>query len=216
MRSYVLGAVAALALCHSFAPVAAAQQGTPESAVQRAGNATVEPGDRVVVKVFREPALSDALTVDARGDIVVPKVGTVHVAGSTILAVQDTLRARFAGFLREPAVEVNVLRRVIVNGEVPKPGVYYVDIGTATIRDVVALAGGVSPYGHSSRVSIVRDGQRIEVENWERSELPSADLRSGDQVYVGRRSWLALNLGTVVGAVGLVSSIVLTIISMNR
>lgn len=215
MRSILLGALAAVLL--QFAPAAAgAQQGMPESAVQRAGQAIVEPGDRIVVKVFREPTLSDALTVDPRGDIVVPKIGTVRVAGSSILAVQDTLRARFARFLREPAVEVNVLRRVIVNGEVPKPGVYYVDIGTATIRDAVALAGGVSPYGHSSRVSIVRDGHRIEVEDWERSELPAADLRSGDQVFVGRRSWFALNLGTVVGAVGLLSSIVLTIISMNR
>lgn len=215
MRSYVLGAVAAGVL--QFAPLAvSAQQSVPESPVQRAGRALVEPGDRIVVKVFREPTLSDALTVDPRGDVVVPKVGTVRVAGSSILAVQDTLRARFAAFLRQPAVEVNVLRRIIVNGEVPKPGVYYVDIGTATIRDAVALAGGVSPFGHSSRVSIVRDGRRIDVDDWERSELPAADLRSGDQVFVGRRSWLALNLGTVVGAVGLLSSIVLTVISMNR
>lgn len=215
MRSYVLSALVAAGL--QLAPaLAGAQQVEAGSSVQRAGMALVEPGDRIVVKVFREPTLSDALTVDARGDIVLPKIGSIRVAGSSILAIQDTLRARFAGFLRDPAVEVNVLRRVIVNGEVPKPGVYYVDIGTATLRDAVALAGGVSPFGHSSRVSIVRDGRRIDVADWERSELPAADLRSGDQVFVGRRSWLALNLGTVVGAVGLLSSIVLTVISMNR
>lgn len=215
MRAFIFGGAAAAVL--SFGPARlGAQNSLPGSAVERAGNAIVGAGDRLVIKVFREPTLSDAVIVDSRGDIVFPKIGQVHVSGLSILSVQDTLRARFGKFLREPAVDVNVLRRVIVNGEVLRPGVYYVDIGTATLRDVVALAGGVSPYGHTDRVGVVREGRRIAVDDWERSELPVADLQSGDQVVVGRRSWLALNLGTVVGAVGLLSSIVLTIISMNR
>ena len=194
-------------------PVASAAQQAASSSVIRAAQARVEPGDRIVMTVHREPQLSTTVMVDARGDIAVPKVGLVPVANYNILAVQDTLRARFGAFLREPAVEVVVLRRVVVNGEVLKPGVYYVDIGTATLSDAVALAGGITPTGHTERVSIIRGGTRIHVPDWEDSSTLVADLRSGDQVVVGRRSWYALNSAAILGGLSIVATLLYTIVT---
>lgn len=193
-----------------------AQVAEETSPILRAAQARVQPGDRLAVKVFREPQLSDAVMVDARGDVALPRIGVLHVADYGILELQDTLRARLGAFLRNPSVEVVVLRRIVVNGEVLKSGVYYVDIGTATLRDAIALAGGITPYGHSGRVSIVRDGERIPVPDWQSSERSVADLRSGDQVVVGRRSWAALNSGQLLTGIGILSSVIISIVTLSR
>ena len=195
-----------------------AQAQTPDesSAIMRAAQARIQPGDRLTVKVFREPQLSETVMVDPRGEIALPKVGVLHVANYGILELQDTLRARLGAFLRTPSVEVIALRRIVINGEVPKAGVYYVDVSTATLRDAIALAGGITPTGHTGRVYIVRDGERIHVPDWQNSERSVADLRSGDQVLVGRRSWAALNSTQLITGVGLLSSVIFSIISLAR
>jgi len=196
--------------------VSPAQHG-PDSgtSVVRAGRARVEPGDRLLVKVAREPHLSDSLMVDARGEIALPKVGVVRVAGLGILELQDTVRARFSTFLRNPVVQVVVLRRIVISGEVIRSGVYYVDVGTSTLRDAVALAGGMTPIGHSKRVFLVRDGVRTLVPDWERAAAAS-DLRSGDEVFVGRRSWIALNATQAITGLGVIASLIVSIVTLVR
>lgn len=215
LRTSIVAGILGVGACVLPAPVAA-QEAQDLSPVERAALARIQPGDRLTLRVWREPQLSETVMVDARGDVALPKIGVVHVADFGILELQDTLRTRLGRFLRDPSVEVVVLRRIVVSGEVPRPGVYYVDIGTATLRDAIALAGGLTPTGHSKRISIVRDGEQIPVPNWESDESRVADLRSGDQVVVGRRSWIALNSTQLVSALGLATSVIFSIISLTR
>jgi polysaccharide export outer membrane protein len=81
----------------------------------------VAVGDRVRVRVWREPQLSDEFMVDENGSIVFPRLGRTTVAGRSIASLQDTLTARYAEYLRNPEVTVTVLRRVGVLGEVRAP-----------------------------------------------------------------------------------------------
>ena len=175
--------------------------------VLRAATAHPRPGDRVWFHVWREPKLSDTVMVDERGDVMLPKVGIVNASALTIGAFRDTVRARIAEFLRDSPIELVVLRRVAVNGEVAKPNVYYVDV-TTTVRDVIARAGGVTDVGNADNVVVIRDGQRIPVHDWQRDRSVRSDLRSGDQVVVGRKNWLSMNalpaLSVMTGVVSLV------------
>jgi protein involved in polysaccharide export with SLBB domain len=186
--------------------VAGAQQGAQQMArvsaqpddtipdfVLRAVTAHPRPGDRVWFHVWREPKLSDTVMVDERGDVMLPKVGIVNASALTIGALRDTVRARIAEFLRDSPIELVVLRRVVVNGEVARPNVYYVDV-TTTVRDVIARAGGLNEAGNTNNVVVIRDGQRIPVHDWQRDRSTNSDLRSGDQVVVGRKSWLSMNM----------------------
>src|SRR6476661_4935306 len=134
----VRDALALALLAVPIAGAARAQDAAPPA--QRAADARIEPGDRVAVKVYLEPALSDEVLVNSKGEIVLARVGTVHAAAIPVGALQDTLRARYATFLRNPDVSVTVLRRVVVNGDVGRPNVYYVDVAS-TLRDVIAQAG---------------------------------------------------------------------------
>jgi polysaccharide export outer membrane protein len=122
----------------------------------------------------------------------------------------DTLRARYREFLKEPEVEVVVLRRVVVNGEVRMPNVYMVDL-TSSVRDAIARAGGLLETANKKNVVIVRDGAQRRVGTWESNQGPESDLMSGDQIIVGRKSWFLLNalplISTSVIVVGLIQSL---------
>jgi protein involved in polysaccharide export with SLBB domain len=188
--------------------VSDAQNGTDVAG--RAAQATLHPGDRIDVGHRRDRELSTTAIVNERGEAVFPKLGAVTVSGIPIGKLQDTLQVRYAEFVREPEFDVQVFRRVVVLGEVRQPNVYHIDINSG-VRDAVARAGGLLETASRSRVVIVRDGVRHTVSDWERSEGPDADLQSGDQIIVGRKSWFALNalplVSTSVIVIGLIQSL---------
>ncbi len=179
-------------------------------AMARAAAAHPQPGDRIVVHIVGEPLLSDTVMVSERGDAPFPKLGLLPVTTLSTSALQDTLQGRYARYLRTPAVELVVLRRVSVGGEVTRPNVYFVDVAT-TLRELISRAGGTTESAKRDKVWIVRQGQRIAVPQWESDESVTSDLRSGDQVIVGRRSWLSLNALSAVGAVGVLGSLLLAL-----
>lgn len=174
-----------------------AQTVTPS--VTRGASNYAQSGDQIAIRVWPQSAFGPPITasVDQSGSIVVPPAGSIPVVTIPINLLRDTIRTRLAKYIREPEVEVNVLRRVTVNGAVLKPDIYYVDVA-ATLRDVIARAGGVNEVGSASKVSIIRNGAIMRVPGWERDTTQASVLRSGDQVLVGRRSWLSINIIPVV------------------
>jgi protein involved in polysaccharide export with SLBB domain len=189
---------------------AGAQDTTKVAAAIRAGDSRVQPGDRVAVKVYREAGLSDDVMVSPHGDIVLAKVGTVHAASVTIAALEDTLRRRYALFLRDPQISITVLRRVVVNGEVRRPDIYFVDL-SSTLRDVIARAGGITEIGHPGKVSIVREGVSIPAPHWQEDVSQAADLQSGDLIVVGMRSWFERNAFALASTGVLVASFIISV-----
>jgi protein involved in polysaccharide export with SLBB domain len=189
---------------------AGAQDTTKVAAAIRAGDSRVQPGDRVAVKVYREAGLSDDVMVNPHGDIVLAKVGTVHAASVTIAALEDTLRRRYALFLRDPQISITVLRRVVVNGEVRRPDIYFVDL-SSTLRDVIARAGGITEIGHPGKVSIVREGVSIPAPHWQDDVSAAADLQSGDLIVVGMRSWFERNAFALASTGVLVASFIISV-----
>ena len=140
-----------------------------------------------------------------------PRVGAVDVGTVPISAVPDTIRARYARFLRNPAVDVLVLRRIAVNGEVRSSNIYYLD-PSARLPDAIARAGGVTDFGNRGKVSIVRSGQEIHVPDWDKPNAANTELLSGDLVVVGRKNWFVLNAIPAVSTVAVVTSILISIV----
>ena len=185
-------------------------QSAVEDAARRAATALVRPGDRIELQFRRDRELNSSVSVNERGEAVFPKLGALDVAHVTIGGLQDTLIARYSEYLRAPELEVTVLRRVVVIGEVRAPNVYMLDV-TSGVRDAIARAGGLLETGNRNKVVIVRGTQRIKVKDWDRKQGPDTDLLSGDQVVVGRKSWLTLNalpvVSTSVIVIGLIRSL---------
>jgi protein involved in polysaccharide export with SLBB domain len=187
-------AVMLVSLLASSAPRLTAQGVAPS--VTRGAAALAQPGDQVRVIVWPQSAFGPPFTgvVDAFGNIVMPPIGVVEVGRIPISQLRDTLITRISKYIREPEVDVQVLRRVTVNGAVIKPDIYFMDV-SATLRDVIARAGGINEeVGNKKKVSIIRDGKRISVPGWESDTSATSVLHSGDQVLVGRRTWLEINI----------------------
>src|SRR5687768_17390157 len=152
--------VGALALLLPLMPISAVSAQTTLAAAQRVAESPVRQGDVILLHFLRERQMSDSVVVDARGEAVFPKLGTMQVSTLTIGGLQDTLLIRYREYLREPELQVSVLRRVVVNGEVRMPGVYHID-AASTVRDVLARAGGPTDAANKKKVAIIRAGQTI-------------------------------------------------------
>lgn len=183
----------------------------PDEAARRAASTTIRAGDRIELQFRRDRELNSSVNVNERGEAVFPKLGILSVSDITIAALPDTLRLKYSQFLRHPELEVTVLRRVVVNGEVRAANVFMLDIASSGVRDAIARAGGLLETSDRKKVFIVRDGRRIHARNWETSTGPEMDLHSGDQVLVGRKNWLTLNalpvISTSVIVIGLIRSL---------
>jgi protein involved in polysaccharide export with SLBB domain len=185
----------ALMLTSAVLQAAAAQTATPPTSKAQA---PLQPGDLVRLKIWREPDLSGDFRVDEVGVATFPKVGSVPVRQLSPDSLKSLLVSSYARFLQNPSVDVVFLRRVNVLGAVKNPGLYDVD-PTMTVADVIAMAGGVTPDGQSKKVELHRPEQSETVKLSLQSRLTDFPLRSGDQLRVPQRSWLARN-GTVVAA----------------
>jgi polysaccharide export outer membrane protein len=188
--------------------IAVAQAGT----AARAARAPLQPGDRVVLHVFGEPLLTDTATVDDQGAVALPRIGELHAGSMSIAEFRDTVKTRLRAVVREPAIEVNVLRRVVVGGEVMKPSIYYVDL-PSTISEAIALAGGLRETANPRDVMLIRGADRTAVPDWDTNRTETGDLRSGDQVIVGRKGWFVLNF---LPFVSVSASVVALIVSLRR
>lgn len=186
-------AVAAGMLSHLFTGVSLRAQAP--SAVARSAAGYAQPGDQVRITVWPQSAFGPPVTgtVDSYGNIVVPPAGVIAVATIPIANLRDTIIARVSRYIRKPEVDVQVLRRVTVNGAVLRPDIYFMDV-SATLRDVIARAGGISEVGAKRKVQVIRNGVVTKVPNWESDTGETSVLRSGDQVIVGRRSWIEINI----------------------
>lgn len=165
------------------------------------------PGDVVRIRFWQEPALSGDYPVDETGRVALPFLGARHVTVWPAERVKRQLVDEYAEQLRDQPAQVTLLRRIRVLGEVRTPGLYHVD-ATMSLADVVAMAGGTAPNGRMDDIRIMREDEvvRKSLDQTAHATL----LRSGDQVVVPRRNWLARNITFVLGAAVSTTAIVLT------
>ena len=197
-----------LVLLLAALPVRAAAQGTPSDVV------TLLPGDVVRVHIWREEDLSGEFLVDETGVVTLPLLGERRVSGMPMRQLRDQLIADYREQLRNPSITIVPLRRINVLGEVNQPGLYLAD-PTITLAGAIGLAGGTSPNGSMSRIRVVRNGQVIQNRPGAAVALNTIDVRSGDQIFVGSRSWLSQNAPDVISAALSVTTFIITIASRD-
>jgi polysaccharide export outer membrane protein len=201
-------------VCGTAAAFACAGNGSPAPAaepLQAAPTpAAVEAGDRLTLQVWGEPDLKGEMIVDPAGTVSLPRGGVLRVTTIPVVDIRDSIRSRLSDFIRDPNVDLQIERRVVVNGAVTKPGVYFMDINS-TLRDAIAQGGGISESGSQSKVAILRGDRRIPVPNWQDNSSTVAQLQSGDQVVVGRRSWLAANAFSVASLSLVMASFIISL-----
>src|SRR5207253_1804676 len=149
---------------------------------------------------------------DARGSVVLPVLGEMTVSGHTAEQLTDTLREAYRKYLNNPSIEVTVLRRVAVQGEVMKPGLYPAD-ATISIAELITLAGGVTPNGNQKKIELLRNGRVLVSGLGPGAVLQRSPVQSGDAIFVPQKGWFSRN-GQIFlyGAVSLATAVLARLI----
>jgi protein involved in polysaccharide export with SLBB domain len=207
MKAAVGTGLLALALAFS-APlgpsVLRAQQGGTAVPVER-GASAIRPGDVVKLTVARHEDLTGDFTVTEDLTVTIPKLGEIDVSADT----HRTLKERVIRALQEtvvsPAIELVVMKRVRVLGEVNEPGLYYVD-PTMTVADAMALAGGPTSNARRGTTILRRNGQTVITDLRTETLISDSPIQTGDELEVPQLSWISRNgLTLLTSAVGFVS-----------
>ncbi|MFN2200541.1 MAG: polysaccharide biosynthesis/export family protein [Caldilineaceae bacterium] len=155
----------------------------------------IQPGDVLLVSVWREPDLQQTVLVRPDGGISFPLAGDLQAAGKTIAQVTEALTSKIVKYIPSPVVTVtlqeNLGNRIYVTGKVAKPGVYlinqYVDVLQA-----LSMAGGLTPFADRAKIKILRregGGEQVLPFNYKQVEKgqgleQNIRLRPGDTVLV--------------------------------
>jgi polysaccharide export outer membrane protein len=149
----------------------------------------IAPSDTLEVFVFQVADLTRVVQVDPSGNINLPLIGNIKAAGKPVrMLEQDITRAYAASYLQNPQVSVTIkessARRVTIDGEVTKAGVYQLP-PTASLIDAIALAGGFSRIADASKVYVFRtiNGQKL-VAQYDVTSIRSGK-RSNPRIYGG-------------------------------
>lgn len=195
MRLRILVSMTMAALLGACA-IGGARGGGPSDAETAAAAARAElsqdavyhlgTGDKVRVITFGELALTGEFVVSSTGEIALPLVGGVKVAGLTVPQAQQAIEAPLrGGYLKDPHVSVEVLnfRPYYILGEVNKPGEYPYS-SNLTVTNAVAVANGFTYRANTRFVFLKHLGQTTE----QQVELiPGLPVRPGDTIRVKER-----------------------------
>lgn len=102
--------------------------------------------------------------IDPNGNVYLPLLGQVKVAGKTLAEINQYLRSQFSRYLKHPDVVVRVLsyegRRYFVNGQVMRSGQYTLNDQPVSIYTALGMAGGVNTEtGDNTNIQLIRQGQ---------------------------------------------------------
>ena len=131
----------------------------------------IGPNDEININIFGYQEAKYNLKVSPEGDINIPYVGVMYVAGLTIEQATSKIKSKLSssGYsnIKTGLTKVNVtigrIRsiRVTVLGEVKSPGTYTLP-SLATAFNALYLSGGPNDIGSMRNIEIIRNGKVID------------------------------------------------------
>jgi polysaccharide export outer membrane protein len=139
------------------------------------GDYVLGEGDVITIRAYDLDEMNQKVRVDGDGSISLPLLDSVPVAGRSVSEVQQDLTKRLGAFMYDPHVTVFVeeyrSQQVAVQGAVQKPGLVPQMQRTATVRDALAAAGGMTAEA-GSRVYLIPGDHRSKTDG--QAGLPEA------------------------------------------
>ncbi len=158
----------------------------------------IADGDVLYISVWENDDLEQEVVVRPDGRISFPLAGDLVARGRTIVELDEMLTGHLKEYIRMPEVSISIRKlggsKVIILGEVGRPGVYAVS-GSRTVLEAVALAGGFRPDAVVNSIVLIRGGfqnPQIQRLNLKRPLLHGKDLeqnvslQSEDIIFVPR------------------------------
>jgi len=150
-------------------------------------------GDRIMISLRGIPKAEEIKNViDGIGEVTLPLVGQVRVAGLTTSDAERLIESKYidGGFYRGINVIVVAEDKVyFVQGEVSRQGKFSMS-GDVTLLQAITEAGGYTPFANRKNVKVIRGDQVIfynarDIENGEGNDPPVL----ADDIIVVQRRW---------------------------
>jgi polysaccharide export outer membrane protein len=174
----------------------AAQTNKPAMTASASNESTeyrISQQDILQVSVFQVNDLNSAVQVSQDGNITLPLIGKVQLAGKTTSEAEQIIAGKLRQkYLQSPQVSVSVKtygKRITVSGEVKTPHVLP-DDGNTTLSQAIANSGGMSELANGERVHIARSkDQHVQDEIFSLDDVQAGKatdplLKGGDIVVV--------------------------------
>ena len=141
----------------------------PKINIQTPKNYEIGIGDQIIINIWGNSQNNYQLKVNTNGQIIIPDVGPIYIAGSTFQEAENkiiqrltSIYAEMGGSNPETFAQVNMgqLRSIQVNlvGEVAAPGTYTLPV-TATVFNGLYLSGGPGNIGSFRNIKIIRNNK---------------------------------------------------------
>ena len=138
------------------------------------------PGFLLSLTVLDDPDFVGAFRVDEQGDIALPVLGTLHVAGETVSEARLQIGKKLleGKILKDPQVDLSILEysatEVSIIGEVASPGKYPLLVPRKLV-DVLALAGGTTiTAGNEVQITPANSGAEPVLVHYSKATNPKA------------------------------------------
>lgn len=122
------------------------------------------PGDQLLIRAWGKIDLDSRETVDRNGQINLPRVGTLTVAGLRYSQVEGYLHSAISALFKDFELNVTLgqLRtiQIFVLGDARQPGAYTVS-SLSTLVDALFNSGGPSAVGSMRSIQLRREGRTI-------------------------------------------------------
>ncbi len=160
--------------------------------------------------------------VDKNGNIELPLIGTIQVAGLTTTQIKEQIAQRAKRYYVDPVINVRLGNfKISVLGEVNQPGSYFVAGERISVLDALGLAGDMTIYGKRENIMLIRqEGNRQKIVRYNINDgqllhSPYFYLQQNDVIYVEPAkskasqtdTFNARNISIITSAVSLLSAI---------
>ncbi len=189
------------------------ESGVPAAADASAAAVRITAGDLLGFSVYGIPELTQDIRIGNAGDVYLPLIGYVRLAGLTLDQAQTVIenRLREGEFVKSPHVTLSmkdyVNQSAIVTGEVNRPGIYPI-LGLRRMLEVLAAAGGLTARAGKTVTITHRDHPEEPVKvdlpaDLAKSPKDNIEILPGDTLLVNRAG-LVYVVGEVQRPAGLV------------
>ncbi len=124
----------------------------------------IGPGDELQIRVWGQLEADLRTAVDRSGQIYIPRVGQVSVAGVHYGELEPYLKDAISKIFRNFSLTANVGRlrsiQVLVVGNARYPGTYTIG-SLSTLVNAIFASGGPTPQGSLRHIQVRRDGATI-------------------------------------------------------
>jgi polysaccharide export outer membrane protein len=126
---------------------------------------------------------SSVYLVDEYGNIQMPSLGKLHIAGLTKAQLDTLVISKVRDRLLNPYAIIRLLSfRITLLGEVGRPGQFTIPTERISLLEAIALAGDLTVYGKRENITVIREinGER----SWARLDLKDPNILNSPYFYL--------------------------------